>query len=89
MEREKLEGELQEEKKALNDKLKEQERKIVNLSTMVISSAGDDFNQPYQKVCWRGGYALMLTPPSESLPVYSIPYSEISIGEGVNWIFVL
>jgi hypothetical protein len=60
LEREKLEGELQEEKKALNDKLKEQERKIVNLSTMVISSAGDDFNQPYQKVCWRGGYALML-----------------------------
>ncbi|KAG0557463.1 hypothetical protein KC19_11G132500 [Ceratodon purpureus] len=49
LEREKLEVELQEEKKALNDKLKEQERKIVNLSTMVISSAGDDFNQPHQK----------------------------------------
>lgn len=45
-----MEAELQEEKKALNDKLKEQERKIVNLSTMVISSAADDFNQPSQKV---------------------------------------
>ena len=55
-----MEVELQEEKKALNDKLKEQERKIVNLSTMVISSAGDDFNQPHQKVCWFGGYDLML-----------------------------
>ena len=45
-----MEVELQEEKKALTDKLKEQERKIVNLSTMVISSAGDDFNPPMQKV---------------------------------------
>jgi len=50
LEREKLESELMEEKKALNNKLKEQERKINNLSTMVICSAGEDFNQPHHKV---------------------------------------
>lgn len=53
LEREKLELELQEEKKAQVDRerrIKEQERKIENLSTMVISSAVDDRDQVSMKV---------------------------------------
>jgi hypothetical protein len=66
VEKEKLALELQEEKKAQverEQRIKEQEQKIVNLSTLVISSAADGRDEQARKVYLHALFILIISFP--------------------------